>query len=475
MNLDTGSEEKTKSIIKCVEYSHSNLSAAAQKLLLCLAPFSGFIFRGLINDYIAELQKLEPFQDYQFEQFEAAIQEAINWGLLSPIHPALPGLKIQPVFPYFLQRKLATVELATREALPEGFKNYYLGLTSTYKQLMESKDTQQRQVGILLCKWEYENLYNALQICLAKQASISIYFCLYQYFKSTTDNSSNLKLAEMVCQRLESYPAEFIQGELGYQIPFAIQRLGSCYLRAKQYQEARNTYEKTLNFYEQLGSEERQKQLWKASTYHNLGYVAQEQREFAAAQDYYLQALAIFIEFGDRYEQADTYHQLGRVAEELREFAAAQDYYLQALAIFIEFGDRFSQARTYHQLGMVAQEQREFAAAQDYYQQALAIKIEFGDHFSQARTYHQLGMVAQEQREFAAAQDYYQQALAIFIEFGDRFSQAGTYYCLGALAAAESNYPEARANLQTALEIYVEYKDEYWATMARQYLEELPE
>ncbi|MEB3180163.1 MAG: CHAT domain-containing protein [Nostocaceae cyanobacterium] len=133
VNLDSGSGDKTKSIIKCVEYSHSNLSADAQKLLLCLAPFSGFIHRCVLPNYIAELQKLEPFQNYAFDKFDEAIQEAINWGLLSgmnltpnltPNPPLLPGeglgvrlLTIQPVFPYFLKSKLETVDEATRKAL----------------------------------------------------------------------------------------------------------------------------------------------------------------------------------------------------------------------------------------------------------------------------------------------------------------------------------------------------------------------
>ena len=89
----------------------------------------------------------------------------------------------------------------------------------------------------------------------------------------------------------------------------------------------------------------------------------------------------ICVEFGDRYEQADTYHQLGIIAQEMREYAQAQDFYQQALSIFIEFGDRHSQARIYHQLGMVAQEMREYAQARDFYQQALSIKIEFGDRY----------------------------------------------------------------------------------------------
>ncbi|MFO5475347.1 MAG: Tfp pilus assembly protein PilF, partial [Dolichospermum sp.] len=218
VNLDVASEDKTKSILKCVEYSHSNLSPEAQKLLICLAPFSGFIFREKMPDYIKELQKLEPFQNYQFYKLDDAIQEAINWGLLSPMDNDSPLLTIQPVFPYFLKTKLATIDAATREALQTGFKNHYLGLADSYNQLMESKEAQERQLGIFACKLEYENLYNGLQICLDKQESISIYFCLDEYFELINDNPSNLKLAETVCQRLDNYSTAFIKSELGYQI-----------------------------------------------------------------------------------------------------------------------------------------------------------------------------------------------------------------------------------------------------------------
>uniref|UniRef100_UPI0039C5AEC0 CHAT domain-containing protein n=1 Tax=Nostoc sp. CCY0012 TaxID=1056123 RepID=UPI0039C5AEC0 len=291
VNLDVVSEDKTKSILKCVEYSHSNLSPDAQKLLLCLAPFSGFICRGFIPVYINELEKLEPLNNYCFDKFNDAIQEAINWGLLSLIENEHNLLKIQPIFPYFLKTKLAFIDETTCAALQEGFKNHYIALAGYYNHLMDSKDAQERQRGISFCGWEYENLYHALQICLQKQQSISIYFCLYQYFELIRDHQSNLKLAEMVCQNLENYPPAFIQGELGYQIAMAIYRLGSCQLEAKQYQQAKCSYEKTLEIYPTLvGIEERQKQLWPASTYHGLGKVAQELREYEEARRNYQQA-----------------------------------------------------------------------------------------------------------------------------------------------------------------------------------------
>ena len=78
-----------------------------------------------------------------------------------------------------------------------------------------------------------------------------------------------------------------------------------------------------------------------------------------------------------------------------------RDSYKQALAIQVEFNDRYSQASTLHQLGMVAQEQRQWAAAEGYYKQALAIYVEFNDRYEQAGTLHQLGMVAQAQRQLS--------------------------------------------------------------------------
>ena len=44
--VDLKSDDKTKSILRCIDYSHSNLSEEAQELLLCLAPFSGVFNAG---------------------------------------------------------------------------------------------------------------------------------------------------------------------------------------------------------------------------------------------------------------------------------------------------------------------------------------------------------------------------------------------------------------------------------------------
>jgi tetratricopeptide (TPR) repeat protein len=79
-----------------------------------------------------------------------------------------------------------------------------------------------------------------------------------------------------------------------------------------------------------------------ASTYHQLGVVAQQQRQWPQAEQYYQQALQIYIDFKDRYLQASTYHQLGVVAQQQRQWPQAKEFFLQALSIFVAANDQYS-------------------------------------------------------------------------------------------------------------------------------------
>ncbi len=135
---------------------------------------------------------------------------------------------------------------------------------------------------------------------------------------------------------VEKYPRTFLESELSYQVGFALHLLATSYLKTKQYQEARRNYQ---------------------------------------------QALEISIEFGDRFGSASTYHQLGWVAQELREFEEARRNYQQALEISIEFGDRFGSAKPYHNLGLLAEAQENYAEARANLHKALEIYVEYKDDY----------------------------------------------------------------------------------------------
>ena len=232
---------KTESILQCVEYSHSNLSESAQRSLLCLALFSGFIDRNNLSNYVQHLQAAgEAFGELTIDALDSAVGEAIAWGLLTPMDAVNANLlTIQPVLPYFLKTKLAEQEDGFRSALSLGFKNHYKELAKQYRQFVNSKDAQEKQLGVTSCELEYENLYAALQICFRLQdSSLKIYTCLADYLEKIGDNQSNLKLAILYKEQLENYPKE--KQDYIFQLSFisATDQLALQYFLLNKYAES---------------------------------------------------------------------------------------------------------------------------------------------------------------------------------------------------------------------------------------------
>ncbi len=476
VNLDAeDAQEKTDSILKCIDYSHSALSEDAQKMLLCLAPFTGVINVQWLTQYYPTPDP-SPKRRGESDQFpipsqgrgqgvrswQDIIRECVSRGLMGAHE--FPGyINLQPIFPYFLRSRLNAADESLKKAIETGFRELYDGIGGALGQLLQSKEPQEKILGQALTRLEYENLMTALKLALEEQVSVwGCYVVLNTYYEANQDYPKALSVAQNVLSGLKNYPPEKISEDIRTERIRVTSDLADSYQKLKQYEQAEKAYLDKLNYLKEIEAIEKDRR-WKseAVTYHNLGIVAQEQRQYEQAEQYYQNALRIKIEFDDRYSQASTYHQLGIVAQEQRQYEQAEQYYQNALRIKIEFDDRYSQASTYHQLGRVAQEQRQYEQAEQYYQNALRIKIEFDDRYSQASTYHQLGRVAQEQRQYEQAEQYYQNALKIYIEFDDRYEQAGTYHQLGRVAQEQRQYEQAEQYYQNALKIYIEFDDRY--------------
>jgi tetratricopeptide (TPR) repeat protein/type II secretory pathway predicted ATPase ExeA len=456
------SGSKTESILQCVEYSHGNLSVAAQRSLLCLALFSGFIDRNDLGNYVKKLQAAgDAFGDLTLEALDGAVGEAIAWGLLTPMDVDNPNLlTIQPVFPYFLKTKLVQEDGAFCEALRLGFKNHYEGLAGDYKNLMNSRIPQQQQHGKLFCELEYENLYKALQISLDRQDSIQIYFSLFYIFKLNSNLVEMLNLSMLVHESLNRYSVPNKQ-KIKLETVLFLEGLAYCHDKMQNQRKARKIYGDILLLYEEIPMEDRRKSLWRSNIYNQLGAVSLDLREYEEAYKNYKISFRIKTEINDRYGLATVYHQLGLIDQSLRKFEDARCNYQQALEIKTEFNDRQAQSSTYHQLGSVARELREFEEARWNYNQSLQIRIEFNERHNQAGTYQQLGMVAQALQEYSEAQFNYRKALELLIEFKDSFNQANTYNQLGSLAVVCRELEEARNNYRLGLNIFIDYNDRH--------------
>ena len=203
------SQDKTESILRCIDYSHSNLSPEAQQLLLCLAPFTSVVDTGALDNYTAHLRQQPVLATLRFDRWSEVIREAANWGLLSP-DPDIPRLlRLQPIFPYFLRNRLHKQEQAgIRSAVETAFREHYHQLGRSLDQLFESREPEQQQVAQVITGLEYENLVTALQLALELQVSSSNLFnVLVKYLNARHDLFRALTLYQLIIEYMEAYKA----------------------------------------------------------------------------------------------------------------------------------------------------------------------------------------------------------------------------------------------------------------------------
>src|SRR5207302_6138505 len=128
VSIDTksDSQDKTESILRCIDYSHSNLSPEVQQLLLCLAPFTSVIWIDYLDNYTSHLRQQPVLATLEFERWPEVLKEAANWGLLIPDSDIPRFLRLQPIFPYFLRNRLYAPEKAeARSAVETAFREHY--------------------------------------------------------------------------------------------------------------------------------------------------------------------------------------------------------------------------------------------------------------------------------------------------------------------------------------------------------------
>lgn len=461
INLDQqAGTDKTNSIIQCVDYSHSNLSPDAQKMLLCLSPFSGY-FNQSVPKYIDELKQQPTFANYPFDQWMNVIDEAVKRGLMGRIS-GNSILQLQPIFPYFLQQKAQTdLSENGRKELEIAFRNYYVGFAGTIITMLNSKQAEERKAAIILTHWEYENVYKALQISLNSHQSINeLFSCLSGYYDITHKQDLGLKLAQEVLVQIEAYPKDTLTGPVEFEMAGIIDNIGKRFLKKGDYKQARKSYEKALDILEKsqtFSAEEIKKK--SASVYHQLGWVAQEERNWPEAKRNYLKAIE--NNSNDRRANASTYINLGLIAQQEGDLAEAKRTYRKAEKILTQDEDRPALATVYTNLGALYEMENKLNKAKTYLNNALMIFTEFNYTEEQAVTYCGLGNLAQKKGNWAEAKRNYNIAFAICLTFNLRPLQAKIYHSLGRLSSEEGDWQQAKSYYEKSRDIFSDLGDEY--------------
>ncbi|WP_335093261.1 tetratricopeptide repeat protein [Nostoc sp.] len=508
--LDTfrGQEEegREKSLTVSLDYSFAKLSERTRQRLPFLALFSErfdahwlYQFSDSPDDSYGQAYQAVFGENLQKPDWLRILNEAAAAGILEYLGESI--YKIHPALPWYLRQQLNTI--TSQEVINELEKKlliFYAALAENFREKLISN----AELATFVLRVEEPNLLQNLRLAEHQQEwayaqsilqalgevykrlghkpefkslrqrtlkHIGIHLTdakakgenaldFWMYLRSADANeatqSADLEGARKVYQEILDELIAANDSSVNYKIATANHNLGYIAQEQRQFDVAVDYYNKALKILEDAGD------LYSAaSDYHQLGTVAQQQRQFNVAVDYYNKALKIFEDAGDLYNAADEYHQLGMVAQEQRQFDRAVDYYNKTLKILEDAGDLYSAAREYHQLGMIAEEQRQFNVAVDYYNKALKILEDAGDLYSAAREYHHLGVVAEEQRQFDVAVDYYNKALKIFEDAGDLYSAAREYHNLGIVAQQQRQFDVAVDYYNKALKILEDVGDLY--------------
>ena len=461
-------EGREKSLKVSLDYSFARLSERTRRHLPFLAFLSGRVnadrlgaFSESPNDQYGRAYQALFEENLQESDWLRILNEAVEAGIVE--HLGETFYKIHPTLPWYLRQRLA--ERHSKAAIEELEKKllvFYALLAQHYRQQLIGN----AEVATLVLRFEEPNLLQNLRLVEQPQVlqyAQAILQALGELYERQGRKSEFRSLRQRAVKLIGTKLAEAkARGEDAFNFWIYLRGIDAEEaLEVADWEAAKAVNQEILDELTALKDSSVNDKI--AVVYHQLGIVAQEQRQFDQAISYYQKALQIYEEVGDFYQAAYEYHELGMVAEKQRQFDQAISYYQKALQIKEDAGDFYHAASDYHHLGMVAEQQRQFDQAIAYYQKALQIREDVGDFYKAASDYHHLGMVAQEQGQFDQAIAYYQKALQIYEDMGDFYQAAYEYHELGMVAQEQKQFDQAIAYYQKALQIYEDARDFYKA------------
>ena len=342
-----------KRIIDCISYLYCYLSPEVQQMQLCLAPFNRTLRQEpTLILYLPYLQQQSVLVDLPFTYWLAMIQEAKNWGLLTPNPDTPQVLHLQPSFSFFLQGRLDIPEQAKeKQAIETAFMLLYEQISNSIYLQLSSEDQNISRTAQNLAKLECPNIEAALHLGLREQ--VSIYWPFQALFKHydidrDTNNSatdSALKLAQTILNSMEEYSPEIREGSLCRDYIRVISKVAFQQAIIHQYSEAKLTYLQVLSSLPRLKClNEYEHNKWEADTYLELGNLAFDQNQFSDAERYYKQALQIKEKLDDPHALVIIYKRLGDLAQQQNNVTDANEYHQKAYDLFLKLNNYYFQA-----------------------------------------------------------------------------------------------------------------------------------
>ncbi|HBE59112.1 MAG TPA: hypothetical protein DEA78_25765, partial [Cyanobacteria bacterium UBA11159] len=368
-----GAEEegRDKSLTVSLDYSFTKLSDACRLHLPFLALFSERVDADWLHAF-SENPDNEYGLAYQAvfgENLPKAdwlrlLNEGVEAGILEYLGESI--YKIHPALPWYLRQRLA--DSYTGEVISQLEKKlliFYGWLANSYLTKLISN----AKLAMLVLQFEEPNLLQNLRLAEEQQNWSNAHVILQalgEVYERINRKSEFRALRQRVLSQIGIHLSEAkAKGKAAFNFWMYLRGVDANEaLAVADLETAKAIYQEILDALTALNDSSVNDKI--AVSYHQLGIVAKEKREFEEAKAFYLKALKIYEDAGDFYHAAYEYHNLGVVAQKKGEFEEAKTFYLKALKIYEDAGDFYRAAGDYHQLGMVAEEKREFEEAKAY-------------------------------------------------------------------------------------------------------------
>jgi predicted ATPase/class 3 adenylate cyclase len=184
----------------------------------------------------------------------------------------------------------------------------------------------------------------------------------------------------------------------------------------------------------------------RAAALDGAGVLAETQGDYARADAFHGEALALSRQIGDCVGIARALGNLGVVALDLGDIDRASALLEESLSAARDTRDRLTIATSLNDLGNVAQVRGDMERAAALYQESLSLRRQLGDATEIARSINNLGVLALYSGDFADARRLFQEGLDLYRKTGDRWGEAGTLTGL-ALAIRRVDTASDAANL----------------------------
>ena len=214
--------------------------------------------------------------------------------------------------------------------------------------------------------------------------------------------------------------------------------LGRLYRSLGEYDEALNSYKKSLEIFKALDD--------KASIGSLLNEISKifwVHGEYAIALRYIEDALAVNRGIGNKKEEGVTLSNLGRNYYNQGDYFKAKDFLEAALVIHRETGNREREAVTINDIGQIYFSFGDYEKALDILQNALAIRREMGDQAGKAGTLRNMSLVYLSKGDDKKALGYVEAAIKIQREIGHQAGLCMSLCQAGEIHAHQGNQAEA--------------------------------